>query len=139
MGDLRYIKDSENFEADALSRVTINNVEDFRDGIDFESVAAAQTNDADLLEYLAYHDKTSLKLEQFRISKSSLLLWCDTSTGVVRPFLPESFRKVSFAKIHLFSYPGIIASVNLIRKRFAWPNLKKRCYFLGSNLFDLQR
>ena len=69
-GDIRYIKGYENLTADALSRVTINNVEYFRDGIDFESVAAAQTNDADLLEHM-----------------SSLLLWCDTSTGVVRAFL----------------------------------------------------
>ena len=64
-GDLRYIKGSEIFPADALSRVTINNVEYFRDEIDFESVAAI--NDANLREYLAYPDKTSLKLEQFRI------------------------------------------------------------------------
>ena len=124
--NVHYIKGSEIFAADALSRVTINNVKYFRDGIDFESVAAAQTNDAELLEYLAYPDKTSLKLEQFRISnKSSLLLWCDTSTGVVRPLLPESFCKVIFEKIHLLSHLGITASVNLIRKRCVWHNLKK--------------
>ena len=59
------LKTQKIFAADALSRVIINNVESFQNGIDFESVSAAQTNDADLLEYLAYPDKTSLKLEQF--------------------------------------------------------------------------
>ena len=67
-GDIPYIKDSENFTADAVSRITIDNVEYIRDGIDFKSVAAALKNDADL-EYLVYPDKTSLKLEQFRISR----------------------------------------------------------------------
>ena len=114
-GDIRYTKGSENFTAAALLQVTINNIEYFRDGIDFESVAAAQTKDADLLEYLAYPDKTSLRLEQFLISP--LLLWCDSSTGVIRPFLPKSFRKVIFEKIHLLSHPGITASVNLNLKK----------------------
>ena len=69
-----YIKDSENFTDDAVSRGTINNVEYFQDGIDFELV-----NDANL-EY--------------------------------------------FAKTFFLYHPDITALVNLIKKRFVWPNLK---------------
>ena len=124
--DIRYISGSENFTADALSRITINNVEYFRDNIDYEAMAVAQKTDLDTLELVSLPDKTSLRLEQFQVpSKPSVLIWCDTSTGVIRPFVPEQFRKTIFDKIHQLSHPGIKASINLIKHRFVWSGMKK--------------
>jgi len=123
--DIRYIKGSGNCTADALSHITINNIEYFRVSIDYEEIASAQTADASTLDFISNPDKTSLKLEQFCIPGKSLLIWCNTSARVVRPFIPTQFRKMIFDKIHLLSHPGIAATINLIKQRFVWPNMKK--------------
>ena len=65
--DIRCIKDAKNFTIDALSRVTIDNFEYLREGIDYGEIAAAQRDDADILDYLSKPDTTSLELEQFRV------------------------------------------------------------------------
>ena len=66
--DIRYTKDSENFTADALSRVIIYNVEHFCEGIDYGKIAATQRDDAAIHAYLSKLDTmSSFKPEQIRV------------------------------------------------------------------------
>ncbi|XP_017302025.1 uncharacterized protein LOC103515183 [Diaphorina citri] len=52
-------------------------------------------------------------------------LYCDTSTGVPRPYVPSNFRRALFSQLHELSHPGGRASVHLVCSRFVWPNMKK--------------
>jgi transposase InsO family protein len=52
-------------------------------------------------------------------------LLVDTSSGVLRPLMPQPFRRQLFETIHSLAHPGIRASRRLIGIRFLWPNLAK--------------
>ena len=43
-------------------------------------------------------------------------LWCDSSTGVLRPFVPEIMRRLGFKTINSVSHPGKRASRRLISR-----------------------
>ncbi|GFV19965.1 transposon Ty3-G Gag-Pol polyprotein [Trichonephila clavipes] len=58
-------------------------------------------------------------------SGSSVL--CDTSMGVIRPNVPKTLRRKVFDVLHGNSYSGVRATVDLIRKRYFWPSLRKDC------------
>ena len=123
--DICHVVCSLNFTADALSRVQINNVEYFQNGLDYEQMALSQTTDAVILDLLK-NNVTPLQLEQFALSRTSpSLIWCDVSTGAIRPVVPDSFRKDVFHKLHSLSHPGIKSTIRLITQRFVWPNMKK--------------
>ena len=122
--DICYTWRFENFTTYALSQVTINNVECFWDGVDSEAVDAAQKKRCK--SYRIFSLSWQNLFEARTISnKSSSLSWCDTSTGILRSFLPESFRTVIFEKVYLLSHPNITVSITLIGNRFVWPNRRQ--------------
>lgn len=117
--DIRYIKGSSNVVPDALSRI---------DSIavcsDFGAIAEAQQGDAELQGFLENTgNETSLIFKQVPIPDSDKTIYCDVSTGIQRPYLPEQFRKPVFKQLHSISHPGVKASQNLIASRFVWKNI----------------
>ena len=123
--DIRHVVGLLNFTAGALSRVQINNIEYFQNGLDYEQMALSQTTDA-VIQDLLQNNVTSLQLKQFALSRTSpSLIWWDVSTGAIRPVVPDSFRKDVFHKLHSLSHPGIKSTIRLITQRFVWPNMKK--------------
>jgi transposase InsO family protein len=47
----------------------------------------------------------------------------DTSSGVLRPLVPQQHRRAVFDAIHGLAHPGIRATRRLISSRFVWPAL----------------
>ncbi|XP_054259617.1 uncharacterized protein LOC128984334 [Macrosteles quadrilineatus] len=58
-------------------------------------------------------------------SNFAIELCCDTSTGRLRPFIPQQFRKQLFDSLHNLAHPGIKGSLDLIKQRFVWPSMNK--------------
>ncbi len=51
-------------------------------------------------------------------------LWCATSTGRLRPLVPEVDRPLIFEAIHGVAHPGIRATRRMIAARFVWPGMR---------------
>ena len=52
-------------------------------------------------------------------------LYCDTSTGTIRPYVPKSLRKEIFDVIHGLSHPSGRTTSKLIKQKFVWPGMRK--------------
>ena len=63
-------------------------------------------------------NSTSLKLTKILVPNSNLDIVFDTSTGKIRLFVPESFRRVFFSNLHNSSHPGANASIKLMTERY---------------------
>ena len=119
--DIRHVKGVENPVADALSRIELNALTQHQ-GIDFEDMARAQANDPDLAQF--QRPSSSLQLEAVPVPASTTTLTCDLSTGIPRPFVPQSFRRIVFNSLHSLSHPGVRATERLVTARYVWPNIK---------------
>lgn len=117
---IKHISGSANVVADAFSRISEI---DMPQSIDYEEMAKAQSRD-DELRRIRETGKV-LKLIPFLMSPKSTELWCDTSTDIVRPYVPKDFRHTIFRTFHNLSHPGVKATVDLVKKRFTWKDLKK--------------
>ena len=140
--DIRHIKGSQNPVADALSRITINNITmDKRliDAVDFNELADKQQVDSDLLSFLSNPSSSSLQLKPFPLPSSDKTIICDVSTKVPRPFVPKSFRRHIFSKLHSLSHPGIRATQQLISSRFVWPHMQKDIQQWSRSCLSCQR
>lgn len=132
--DIRFVKGQDNTVADAMSRIaTISLPTPFN----YEEMARVQENDAELRQIL--ETEGSLKLKPIVIGPTSLKLFCDDSTGVLRPYVPKCFRYEIFKSIHNLSHPGIKASVDLLRERFIWHSLKKDVSSWAKSCLDCQK
>ncbi|CAB0015814.1 unnamed protein product [Nesidiocoris tenuis] len=116
--DIRHVKGLENTPADALSRVdTI-----LKSPILPTDIASAQNSDEELANLLS-SNSTSLRLQRLRLDSCTLI--CDTSRGIIRPFVPTPLRAVIFRHFHGISHPGARATARLISERFVWPSMQK--------------
>ena len=52
-----------------------------------------------------------------------MTLFCDTSTGIPRPFVPAALRKIVFDSLHSLSHPGVRATKHLLITRYVWPKM----------------
>lgn len=120
--DIRHVKGMDNTVADALSRIEIDSVS--LDKIDFAKFAKAQKDDPELQDFLE-RSNTGLNLKLLPSPISASELYCDVSTNVPRPFVPQPFRRTIFQNFHCLSHPGISPTVKLISSRYVWPNMKK--------------
>ncbi|KMQ83484.1 retrovirus-like pol polyprotein [Lasius niger] len=111
---------SKNNVADALSRISEIKLDN---SINYEEMALAQSADDELR--VTRDSGGVLKMKSIVFTPDGTELWCDTSTEVVRPYVPKSLRKRVFDTIHNLSHPGVKASVDMIRKRFVWHSLAK--------------
>ncbi|GBL76526.1 Transposon Ty3-G Gag-Pol polyprotein [Araneus ventricosus] len=117
--DIRHVQGSQNIVADALSRIEVDSITK-SPILNFKEFARAQKDDSDIQKFL-HNDASSLQLELKPCETSNCNLLCDTSTGVPRPFVPTSFRKLIFDHLHNLAHPGIAASTKLISARYVWP------------------
>ncbi|TNN11960.1 Pro-Pol polyprotein, partial [Schistosoma japonicum] len=68
---------------------------------------------------------TTLQLQTKTIGKDKNTLIWDSSTGIARPVVPRSYRRIIFDTLHNLSHPGICATSKLITERFCWPKMNK--------------
>ncbi len=66
-------------------------------------------------------------------------IFCDISTGRVRPYLIHEFRKQAVLNIHRLAHSGIKGTLNLVQKRFVWPSISKDCRIWTRECIDCQR
>lgn len=117
---VHHIKGSDNIVADMLSRI---NAITLPNPINYDEIAAAQANDPELQDLLK---SESLKMKRITLHDSTIL-YCDTSTKTVRPYIPKQYRKQVFLQMHNLSHPGIKPSTQLVKSRFIWPSINKDC------------
>ena len=60
-----------------------------------------------------------------KVPDSDSLIWVDISTGAGRVQVPECMRKRVFDQIHNLFHHGGRASIDLIKDRFCWENIKR--------------
>ena len=117
--DICHISGQDNVIVDTLSWVEVITAP-----VTHEALAAAQGNDYELRTLLV--STTALQLERILIPGTSVELYCDTSSGTPRPYVP-SLRRQIFNTLHSLSHPGIKATAKLVSQRFVWPAIQKDC------------
>ena len=123
--DIRHVKGSANFVADAFSRAAVDSIcTNAPAVVDFQELAQAQRTDTELAELMKSPSEHSLILRQTPLSFSSDTIICDMATGIPHPFVPESLRYSVFTALHSLSHPGIRASQRLLISRIVWPGIK---------------
>ena len=116
--DIQHISGKDNIVADALSRIdTIT----LSSSVNYSLLAKEQDSDKELLKLK--FEKTGLKL--VKIEHHDVLVTCDLSTDIPRPYVPSSFRKIIFDQIHRLCHAGIKATTTLVKRAFIWPNMSK--------------
>lgn len=133
MTDIRHVKGAENEVADALSRIEI-----IENAIDHWTLAAAQKNDSELRE-MFNSDSRALQLTKIRFPEVNADVFCDISTGTLRPFLPKLLRRNVFQSLHRLSHPGIRATQKLVTTHFFWPSINKDCRMWTRQYIPCQR
>ena len=122
--DITHVSGTDNCVADALSRIEANSLHQSTPVvIDFKAIAEAQQTDPEATELQS--TSTSLQLQSLPVPTSNLILLCDMSTGVPRPYVPQQFRKTVFDSLHSLSHPSIRATQRLITARYVWPNINQ--------------
>ncbi|GFX02105.1 transposon Tf2-9 polyprotein [Trichonephila clavipes] len=76
-------------------------------------------------EFVIYTDQKPLIYAFQQKADKYIILTCDVSTNVSRPFIPKDYRKIVFQHLHGLSHPGIAASTTLVTQRFVWPNIRR--------------
>ncbi|XP_060665714.1 uncharacterized protein LOC132798002 [Drosophila nasuta] len=87
-----HLSGDENVVADALSRL---NAISMPSSLDAKSIQEAQASDGELSALL--NGTTSLHLQPVELTKE-VFVYCDVSTGSVRPYIPQSLRHRIFSQ-----------------------------------------
>lgn len=120
--DIRFVRGRDNVVADALSRPEDAAVE--KVNISLQDIQQQQSTDPSL-QILLQTGSNSVKMEEVHIPASDLKIWCETSTGRNRVYVPTTLRKPIFVQLHGMSHPGIRATRKLISQRYFWPEINK--------------
>lgn len=124
--DIQHINGKDNVVADCLSRVSDHELAVLEPvGIDLNKLAQAQRTDNELEKLLNTSQLQSSKFKLELYEFPNLTLYCETSTGKNRPYVPESMRRIVFENFHRITHPGVRATRKLISTRYFWPNLNK--------------
>jgi hypothetical protein len=98
--------------ADALSRV-----ESVTAPPSYDALAASQ--DSDELQTLL-GITTALRLEKLQIPGTTVSIYCDTSAGISRSYVPAPLQLQVFQSVHDLSHPGTKATAKPVAQRFVW-------------------
>lgn len=117
-----HIAGKDNIVADALSRIEeIRNI-----NIDFKEMAKAQQTDKELETLIKSGNKSpNIILKSFAVPDSDDMLICETTHGLIRPFVPKQFRERVLEKLHNLSHPGLRATNKLLRRKYFWPGMNR--------------
>ncbi len=121
--DIRHVQGSVNSVADALSRLSVNALHTSASPpvMDFRELALAQVDDPELNKL---REDSSLWLKPIPLALADgLTITCDTSTGVLRPYIPMRLRRAIFDMLHSMAHPGIHATQRLVTSHFVWPGI----------------
>ena len=127
--DIRHISGRDNVVADCLSRpppsgevasVSPPLQMEPLPSVDFSAMAEAQKSCPDLK---MLHRRSDMKFLPYSVPGG--LLWCDVSTGSLRPVVPMRFRKDVMKALHNVAHPGIRATRRILASRFVWPGMNK--------------
>ena len=89
--------------------------------VDFEEIALAQKDDAELKQLT--ESNSSLSFKTVPVPTGDITIICDVSTGTPCPYIPPKFRHIIFNSLHSLSHPGVRATQRLVTARFVWPNI----------------
>ena len=120
--DIAHVNGKSNVVADALSR-SPPRIDALNFNFDYAAIARDQAADPELQ---TLKDDSSLSIEQIPLPGSSRPLWCDTSTGRLRPILPRKWTKAAFDLVHNLNHPGVADTVKQIAQRFVWKGMSKQ-------------
>ena len=138
--DIRHVAGSENVVADTLSRpasststtsTTSSSTTSLGPAyaaavaatptvgpLDWEELAVAQ---ATCPEVKMLQQSRTLSLEKVTVKGAQV--WCDVSTGQLRPIVTAQFRERVFEHVHCLAHAGTRATTRLINNRFVWPGM----------------
>jgi cleavage and polyadenylation specificity factor subunit 1 len=112
--DIRHISGQDNVVANALSRV-----ESVTAPPSYDELAASQDSDDELRTLLG--STTALRLEKQPIPGTMVSIYCDTSAGSPRPYVPAPLRLRVSQSVHDLLHTGTNATARLVAQRFVWP------------------
>ncbi|GBM37525.1 hypothetical protein AVEN_4198-1 [Araneus ventricosus] len=118
--DIKHISGKDNVVADALSR--IKSISTYP--LAYEDIARSQQDDEEELDLLL-KQPTSMTLQKLQVPNTDVMLYCDISTQIIRPYIPKTHRYQVFRNLHDLAHPGVRATVRLICSRFVWPKMKQ--------------
>ena len=122
--NIQHIAGKNNSVADALSRVSINQVFTPYPSIDYYAMALEQLEDPAIAALR--NCTTGLILKDVVLSRDKdISLLCDVSLGNPRPVVPSSLTKMVFNIVHGLAHPGVRSSKRLITPRFVWHGMNK--------------
>ena len=126
--DIQHVKGRFNVVADTLSRVhsvhysvnAISPEELSKQNLD--ELAKDQLYSKEMNFY--FTQETGLELRFLNIEGTEI--WCDVSTGKIRPVLPSSWTRKIFDSIHGLSHGGPKPTQEAISQRFVWKDMKRQ-------------
>ena len=92
--EITHVKGQDNVVADALSRI---NAIDMPTTLSLERIQEEQQQDQELKQIL--NGTTSLHLQKLT-TQPGVSIYCDISTGTIRPYIPQALRFTAFNTVH---------------------------------------
>ena len=103
---------------DALSRINTINM---TTTLNAHDIMTEQQRDVELENLI--QQSSSLKLQRLTI-EPNITIYCDVSTGVVRPYIPKSLRETAFNVVHGLSHPSGRNTSRTLKEKYVWPGIK---------------
>ena len=123
--DCEHISSEENSAANALTRPGVALVHDLTTPLDFMKIADAQSKDPKIQAMCK--QISSLQIKGLPVEGTDKMILRDVSQADPRLLLPTDFRRKAFDIIHSLSYAGIKSTTYMMKQKYIWPNLTKRC------------
>nr|XP_012235686.1 PREDICTED: uncharacterized protein LOC105679927 [Linepithema humile] len=120
--NIKHIVEAENVAADALFRIETIAMPVIVDDV---QIAWEQKDDEEL-EHLLKSCNTLLRLQKVIINEALEAVYCDVSTGDIRPYIPKSLRRQIFDNVHRLSHSSGRSTAKVISKKFVWPSMNKQ-------------
>ena len=126
-----FVKGEDNVVADALSRTCTVSMPTL---LDSATIKEAQETDAEL-QHLS--ESSVVQLRQLEIEGHDI--FCEISTGAVRPYVPSTLCRAAFDVIHGIAHPSGRATARHLAGKFFWPGLRKDAHRWSQQCEPCQR